>query len=137
MEAGRINKFFHTDEFKCKCGCGIVNLDPDFLNWLTASRRIADVPFIINSGCRCSAHNKAKGGTTKSAHLTTESIRARGADIRAETVEVVTAILTGAFTVGIPGIALGIGFVHLDTKNRKMIKCNAAFTLTKRGLFLG
>jgi len=137
MEAGRINNFFHTDEFKCKCGCGIVNLDTDFLNWLTAARRIADVPFIINSGCRCPAHNKAEGGTESSAHITTDVIRARGADIEAKTVEVVIAILFGAFTVGIHGIALGVGFVHLDTKNRKMIKCNAAFTLTKRGLFLG
>lgn len=143
MEAGRINKFFHTDEFKCKCGCGIVNLDPDFLNLLTATRRIADVPFVINSGCRCPQHNLAVGGTTTSAHITTEVIRARGSDIRAATLEMVIAILFGAFTVGIPGIALGVGkeskvpFVHLDTKNRKMFKVNVAFTLTKAGLFLG
>jgi hypothetical protein len=137
METGRLNKYFHSDEFLCKCGCGIFNLDPDFFDKLTEARRIADVPFVINSGCRCPSWNRKKGGTSTSGHVTTDSIRARASDIRAATVEVVVAILRGAILAEIPGIALGLGFVHLDSKARRMIKCYAAFTLTHRGLTIG
>lgn len=134
METGRLNKYFHSDEFVCKCGCGIFNLDPDFLKWLTEARRIADVPFIINSGCRCPSHNYIVGGATLSPHLTTEAIKARGADVKAETVVIMSAILRGALMAGIQGIAIGVNYIHLDTKGRRMIKCYAAFTLTKNGL---
>lgn len=137
MQAGRLNKFFHTDEFVCKCGCGLVNIDPDFFKKLTEARRIAEVPFVINSGCRCADHNMAEGGTPTSPHLTAPTKPARGSDIRAETVEIMISILRGAILAGMDGIALGLGFIHLDTKGRKMIKCNAAFTLTARGLFIG
>lgn len=136
MQTGRLNKYFHSDEFACKCGCGIFNLDPDFLDWLTNARRIADVPFIINSGCRCPSYNYTEGGTTMSAHVTTEAIKARAADIEAETVEVMAAILRGAIIAGIRGIGIGNCFIHLDTKGRRMIKCYAAFTLTKSGLMI-
>jgi len=137
MEQGRLNEYFHSQEFACKCGCGIFNLDPDFFDKLTEARRIADVPFVINSGCRCPSHNKAEGGSQISAHITTDAIKARGSDIRARTIDVMRAILRAAFEVDMPGIAIGEGFVHLDTKERKMIKTYAAFTLTARGLFAG
>ncbi len=136
MERGRLNKYFHSDEFLCKCGCGIFNLDPDFLNLLTEARRAADVPFVINSGCRCPSHNYEVGGAPRSAHLTTEAIRGRGADVKAEKVEIMCAIMRGALIAGIQGIGIAAGFIHLDTKGRRMIKCYAAFTLTKNGLFL-
>ena len=134
MQTGRLNKYFHSDEFACKCGCGIFNLDSNFFISLTDARRNADVPFVINSGCRCPSHNYKVGGTTRSAHVTTEAIKACGADIKAGTVEVMAAILRGALTAGIPGIALGTNYIHLDTKGRRMIKSYSAFTLTKSGL---
>lgn len=136
MERVRLNKYFHEDEFACKCGCGICNIDPGFLDWLTEARRIADVPFVINSGCRCPSHNYNEGGSTLSPHVTTAAIKARGADVKAETIEVVVAILRGAIITGIPGIGLGLGFIHLDSKARKMIKCYGPFTLTKSGLII-
>lgn len=137
MERGKLNKYFHSDEFVCKCECGIFNLDPAFFDKLTEARRIADVPFVINSGCRCPSWNKAVGGAPLSAHVTTESIAARASDIKALTVQVMVAILRGAILAEIPGIALGPGFVHLDTKQRRMIKCYEAFTLTHQGLTIG
>lgn len=137
MERVRLNKYFHQDEFACKCGCGICNIDPEFLHWLTVAREIADVPFVINSGCRCPSHNKTVGGTVSSPHITTEAIKARGADVKAEKIEVMSAILHGAIVAGIHGIGFGLGFIHLDTKARMMIKCYAAFRLTRRGLTLG
>ena len=133
MRRGRLNKYFHSDEFVCKCGCGIFNLDDDFFAKLAEARRIADVPFVINSGCRCPVWNKEQGGTRLSGHVTTEVIKARASDIRAISVYVMSRILRGAILAEIPGIALGRGLVHLDTKNRRMIKAYAAFTLTARG----
>ncbi len=137
MQRGRLNKYFHSDEFVCKCGCGIFNLDDDFFAKLTEARRLADVPFVINSGCRCPSYNKAVGGTRLSGHITTDSIKARASDIGALSVYVMSRIMRGALLADMPGIALGHGFVHLDTKHRKMIKAYAAFTLTGRGFSLG
>ena len=137
MELLRLNRFFHMREFVCKCGCGLVNIDPDFIKKLTKARRIADVAFIINSGCRCAAHNRAVGGSSVSGHLTSLSLPARASDIRADDVHTMGAVLKGAFEAEIPGIGVGEvdghGFVHLDTKPRRMIKVYGAFTLTERG----
>jgi len=137
MEQARLNKFFHTREFVCKCGCGLVNIDPDFIKKLTEARRIADVAFVINSGCRCAAHNRAVGGASLSGHLASLSLAAVASDIRADDVDTMAAILKGAFEAEIPGIGIGEvdghGFVHLDTKPRRMIKVYGAFTLTARG----
>jgi len=132
MQQGRLNRFFHSREFLCKCGCGLFNLDEGFLTILTKARREAAVPFVINSGCRCIPHNEAEGGTRLSGHLT-----GIAADMRAPDFNTMIAILRGALLAGIPGIALGPNFVHLDIKPRRMIKVYVGFTLTDSGLTIG
>jgi len=132
MQQGRLNRFFHSRELVCKCGCGLFNLNPDFLKILTKARREAAVPFVVNSGCRCIPHNEAEGGTRLSGHIT-----GNAADIRTLDIDTMIAILRGAIIAGIPGIALGATFVHLDNKARRMIKVYEGFTLTDRGLTIG
>lgn len=51
-------------------------MDNTFLQMLDDARGKAGVPFVITSGFRCSAHNKAVGGKATSAHL-----EGRAADI--------------------------------------------------------
>ena len=62
--------FFKPQEFKCKCGkCDGGVMDAAFLSKLERARVQANTPFVITSGFRCPAHNKAVGGKPASAHL--------------------------------------------------------------------
>ncbi len=60
--------YFKDKEFECKCGCGYNDISPTLREKLNAAREEAGVPFIITSGCRCEAHNKAVGGVANSSH---------------------------------------------------------------------
>ncbi|MGD9733983.1 MAG: D-Ala-D-Ala carboxypeptidase family metallohydrolase [Desulfamplus sp.] len=66
-------RFFQESEFICKCGkCGMgtfKDMNDELLFRLDNARSLVDIPFIINSGFRCEAHNKKVGGVLKSAHL--------------------------------------------------------------------
>ena len=77
----RLTKNFHDDEFYCKCkacqevaagreGAGRVILQLNFglIHMLQKARNIAGIPFVITSGYRCHAHNKAVGSRADSAH---------------------------------------------------------------------
>lgn len=63
---------FNMKDFACKCGkCGkgFQQMEDELLGKLFKARRLADVPFIINSAFRCSVHNTNVGGKPDSAHL--------------------------------------------------------------------
>ncbi len=66
-------KYFTKNEFDCRCGCGFNTWDTEdgkwFVRGLDRARGIAGIPFVINSGCRCTAHNAAVGGSATSSHL--------------------------------------------------------------------
>ena len=63
-------KFFKSTEFDSPDvpGSG-KNMQHSTLLMLCEARKIADVPFKINSGFRSKAHNKKVGGVSNSAHL--------------------------------------------------------------------
>ena len=104
---------FTEDEFRCKCGCGNVFVDEDFLDKLQAMRTTCGFPFVISSGFRCKDYDKSIGG--KGAHQTGQAVDivVYGSDA--------FELLAAAHYVGI----LRIGqkqhgphedrFVHLDT----------------------
>lgn len=52
----------------CRC-CGEFFYDPESMDILQKARNVFQKPFRINSGHRCSDHNKKVGGAKKSAHL--------------------------------------------------------------------
>lgn len=67
---------FNRKEFKCRCGCGLDNIDIGMVNRLQVFRDILQVPIRINSACRCVQHNKNEGGQSDSYHLERNGCRA-------------------------------------------------------------
>lgn len=109
---GDISLYFSRREFACRCGCGYDTVDTELLDVLCEAREFFRAPVIINSGCRCAAHNKAVGGAPRSQHLI-----GRAADIRIP--HVLPAELYDHLASRHPGrlgIILYPDFVHVDTR---------------------
>lgn len=53
---------FSRAEFECRCGCGQADMDDDFMTRLQTLRTFLGFPFPINSGYRCTEHNRSVGG---------------------------------------------------------------------------
>ena len=105
-------KYFKMEDFACKC-CGEVHMNQDFLDQLEIARGISGVAYLIQSGYRCPAHNKAVGSTS------TNHIKGVAADIRATTGYQRGKILRGLYLAGFKriGISFRNGFVHCDSNN--------------------
>jgi zinc D-Ala-D-Ala carboxypeptidase len=48
---------FSKAELQCKCGCGLAQFHPGFLDHLETLRRAYGRPMKLSSACRCAAHN--------------------------------------------------------------------------------
>ncbi len=127
---------FTEDEFACKCGCGIANVDPSFLTMLYEARQFArwlvnnkhdigrqDIPFVISSGCRCPTHNARETGARQSAHITTPDKPGYAADIVAATgaqrFVIVEALILAGFRRIQPVPAKNI--IHCDADPHKVV----------------
>ena len=64
----RLTANFTLSEMQCPC-CKFGNIMQDLADSLQRVRDIIKRPMIITSGFRCSAHNKAVGGSDNSGHL--------------------------------------------------------------------
>ncbi len=61
---------FKKEEFNCKCGCGLNNINYNLAKILEDIRfHFGGNPVIITSGTRCEKHNKTVGGIKGSEHL--------------------------------------------------------------------
>lgn len=67
-------KHFKQNEFTCKCGCGLNNIDLKVVKVADAIREHFRQPCIITSGCRCTKHNKKVGGVSNSRHLNGKAV---------------------------------------------------------------
>jgi uncharacterized protein YcbK (DUF882 family) len=103
-------KYFKLSEFDCK-ETGNNKMQPEFLNMMDKLREACGFPFVITSGYRDPSHSieakKSKPGT-----------HAQGiaADIRVVNGYQAYTIQKYAYELGFTGIALGNGFVHVDTR---------------------
>jgi hypothetical protein len=61
-------KNFTKKELACRCGCGLLDYDDNFLVRLQAFRLILSEPLYPTSGCRCKRHNAYVGGVPNSLH---------------------------------------------------------------------
>jgi zinc D-Ala-D-Ala carboxypeptidase len=49
--------YFSVEELTCQCGCGVMGMDPAFMDALSVLRGTFAQPMQITSGYRCPAHN--------------------------------------------------------------------------------
>ena len=111
-------RHFTLNEFRCKCNrpdCDSAQIHPQFAGMMDMAREYAGIPFVINSGTRCRAHNTIVGGSETSSHLT-----GYAADIRCRNGQERLAIVRGLIKAGIWRIGIARGFVHADIDPDKM-----------------
>lgn len=90
------------------------NMQAGFMEMLQHARKIANIPFVITSGYRSEAHNKAVGGVANSSHL-----KGLAADIRVRNgIERLT-ILSALLQAGFRRIGIGESFIHVDLDSDK------------------
>ncbi len=102
-------RFFKKEEFTCKCGCGLNNMDVHIMEMLDEARFMADTPFIVNCGSRCIEHNKEVGGVKDSSHLYGLAV-----DISAKNDFQRFKIIGALYLVGFRRILLYDSFIHVD-----------------------
>jgi hypothetical protein len=100
--------FFTSDEFKCKCGCGL-DITEKLKNMLTIARGRAAVPFIINSGARCESHNMKEGGSKTSSHLKGLAVDIKSLD-SGHRARVIKALIESGFN----RLGIATTFIHAD-----------------------
>lgn len=100
--------YLKEDEFNCSC-CGQNKMNAAFLEMLYCARLKAKVPFIINSGYRCEAHNKAVGGSVNSSHM-----KGLAVDIKAVSDAVRWKIIIALIMAGFTRIGIRYDFIHVD-----------------------
>ena len=107
-------------EMDCKCGCGKNNIDSDFLQMLNDAQTVASdiigyyIPFKINSGCRCEAHNESVGGSPTSPHLD-----GYAADVAVRTSRERMAMIRAFLSLSVNRIGTGKNFIHVDIHPEK------------------
>lgn len=67
-------KHFKKEEFTCKCGCRSNNMNLEVVKVADEIRSHFGKPAIVNSGYRCTKHNKNVGGVSNSRHLKGKAI---------------------------------------------------------------
>jgi uncharacterized protein YcbK (DUF882 family) len=113
-------KHFKKEEFECKCGCGLNNINDDFVRMLDSARFFTKIPFKINCGVRCEKHNKEVGGVEDSAHC-----KGLAVDISTRSDSIRFAIVEALLKVGFTRVLLYDTFVHVDmdlTKPNPILK---------------
>lgn len=100
--------YFRRSEECCPC-CHSGGLVPDFRDKLNKARQIANVPFILTSAFRCSAHNAEVGGSESSSHLAGLAV-----DIKCTDAWTRCKILSALFAEGFNRIGIGKTFIHVD-----------------------
>jgi len=108
-----VSKYFTEDEMKCKCGCSM-DVSDHFKAIIDEAREIAKVPFVINSGARCTEHNRAIGGKDTSSHT-----RGLAVDIKASGSRERYLICKAFSQVGATRFGLDKSFVHVDIDREK------------------
>ena len=81
---GKLSPHFNSQEFACKCGCGVSKVDPELIEVLEVVRITFRLPVYVTSGYRCPAYNKKVGGAPNSRHLVGEAahIRVKGISVK-------------------------------------------------------
>lgn len=100
--------YFTKEEFACPC-CGENYFDMNVAEMLDRARKLANIPFKITSGFRCTDHNESVGGSPTSSHLngTAVDIECLNSAYRMIMVEELLA-------AGFSRIGVANNFIHVD-----------------------
>ena len=94
--------------------CDLNSLDPFMRVILNLGREQFGRPLIVNSGCRCAAHNTAVGGANHSSHLLGPDGFCHGADIKCLS-DITRAVLHKIFhDLGIRRFEVSNKHIHVD-----------------------
>jgi len=110
--------YFTRKELACHC-CGELNISEDFLYKLVTARKIAGIPFLMTSVCRCKKHNLevTKKKDSHSKHRTdTIPNGTEAGDITARNDSERGIISRALFLAGIQQIGINIDdkFIHCE-----------------------
>lgn len=119
-DATKLSTNFRASEFACKGNgcCSTIKIDEQLVTYLQKIRNHFKKSVTINSGYRCSKHNKKVGGASSSNH-----VKGKAADIVVKDVKPAE-VAKYAESIGILGIGLyetdkDGHFVHIDTRTKK------------------
>ena len=118
-----IKNYFSDGELACP-HCGFLNFRRSTRDRLNEARAIANTAFNLNSACRCPIHNLNEGGKKDSSHIATESIEAKGVDIKTLTSRKRFMIIWALLEVGFNRIFIYPNHLHVDddeTKTQEVI----------------
>lgn len=110
---------FRSEEFACRCGCGLDNIHPDLVIALQELRDHLGVAIHVVSGCRCAEHNERVNGEDDSYHIPDQGCKAADIVTRKHTPSELKkeALKIPAFLNG--GIGLYPSFLHVDVRKFK------------------
>ncbi len=111
--------FFPSSKTICKCGCETNNFSNITKQKLNLARKLAGIPFVLTSACRCIKHNKKEGGGEDSAHISTLEIECEAVDIRAVSSRSRFLIVDALIKAGFTRIGIDKEFIHADTSETK------------------
>jgi len=116
VEREQLSKNFFRDEFSCPC-CGKDDVKDDLARRVQEVRDLLEKSITINSGVRCSAHNKSVGSKESSSHLT-----GYAADIRCDSSFYRKELLTAVSQV-FDRFGIAQSFIHVDVDPSKSASC--------------
>lgn len=110
---------FSQDDFnRCSPRCQITDMNVDFMNLLEKARKIANIPFVLNSAYRSVEHEKRMYRSGYSSHC-----KGLAVDIRAQTGDEKYIIVNALLQVGFPRIGIHKSFIHVDLDKSKFHPC--------------
>lgn len=110
--------YFTAYEFRCRCNCGLSNLDPAMWDILNKAREKLGRAIIINSGSRCEKYNLAIGGAKHSAHLVGPDGFTHAVDIQ---------IYSDITRAVVHKILYDLGIRRFETSNKHLHADNAVY----------
>lgn len=109
--------YFSESEFeRCVPKCKKSDMDSKFMERLNRARRVAGLPFVLNSAFRTVEHEKLMNRTGNSYHT-----KGRAVDIRCLDSNSRAVIVAALIRVGFHGIGISNTFIHVDDRQFKTI----------------
>ena len=109
---------FTENELKCRCGCGRLNYDNEFLIRVQAFRYLLKRPMTVTSGGRCVKHNKEVGGEPTSCHEC-ETKKATALDFTCKDLQQAYFLACDCFLFNEVIHYIGKGFIHLGLDRKQ------------------